>query len=528
MILVTSGAYVAADLRSELGPLPPAMLPIGNRRLFQHQAELLARAFPSERRFLSLPEGYGVSANDHKLLSRSGLQVVRVPEQLSLADSLLFVLNAVGAYDEPVRVLHGDTLLEALPTGLDTLSVAATADAYDWEYETPAEGQAQDLVWCGYFAFGDPRRLIRALVGCRHDFVAAVRSYDTQVGLQRVQARGWKDFGHSNTYHKARMQVTTERAFNALEVRGRCVTKRGEPASKIRAESRWFRALPGALKVFTPQLLDWDDGLGPGEAPWYQLEYLCQPPLNELFVHGANPPMFWRHVFGQVDQWFAAARRAVASTSPDAAQRLAAARADLIKAKSLSRLRLHAARSGLDLQAPVCLNGQDLPPLWDIAQDCIDQALRVPGLPGVVHGDLCLSNMLFDSRSGAVKLIDPRGVDQALGEALLGDLGYDIAKLTHSVIGLYDGIVAGIHRCQVLGPLAWEFHPVIEPRVAAAQALFLAHAFPGAAPSGRYLPQAVLLFLSMLPLHADCPSRQATLLANALRLYQMCRSTETA
>ena len=50
--------------------------------------------------------------------------------------------------------------------------------------------------------------------------------------------------------------------------------------------------------------------------------------------------------------------------------------------------------------------------------------------------------------------------------------------------------------------------------------LFLETPFCGRTPSQwGGLPAAVLLFLSMLPLHEDSPLRQSMLLANAMRLF---------
>ena len=121
-----------------------------------------------------------------------------------------------------------------------------------------------------------------------------------------------------------------------------------------------------------------------------------------------------------------------------------------------------------------------------------------------------------------MKLIDPRGLDADGRITPFGDFRYDIAKLAHSVLGLYDVIVAGRYTLQGSGhDLAFEVFP--ESRADIADA-FRGTAFAGRPPQAwDAQPIMVLLFLSMLPLHVDNPPRQRALMANALRLYQeMC------
>ena len=49
MILITSAAYVTPGLASEFGKLPPCMLPVQNRRLYEHQIKLFPLEEPSPR-----------------------------------------------------------------------------------------------------------------------------------------------------------------------------------------------------------------------------------------------------------------------------------------------------------------------------------------------------------------------------------------------------------------------------------------------------------------------------------------------
>ena len=65
----------------------------------------------------------------------------------------------------------------------------------------------------------------------------------------------------------------------------------------------------------------------------------------------------------------------------------------------------------------------------------------------VVHGDLCLSNILYDLRSRVCKLIDPRGSFGAAG--IYGDPRYDVAKLYHSIYGLYDFITNDLFHVEI-------------------------------------------------------------------------------
>ena len=62
-------------------------------------------------------------------------------------------------------------------------------------------------------------------------------------------------------------------------------------------------------------------------------------------------------------------------------------------------------------------------------------SLSREGPGSIMHGDFCLSNILYDLRSRICKLLDPRGSFGASG--IYGDPRYDVAKLYHSVYGLY-------------------------------------------------------------------------------------------
>ena len=157
----------------------------------------------------------------------------------------------------------------------------------------------------------------------------------------------------------------------------------------------------------------------------------------------------------------------------------------------------------------------------EIAQDCIEKALALPCSVSVMHGDLCFSNILYDTRGNRVKVIDPRGTDSSGNFSIFGTASYDLAKLSHSVLGMYDFIIAG--RYEIVAAADGDSDSIrfdIDERLDQIRQDFLAMSWVNGLTTAEILPAVVLLFLSMLPLHADRPDRQRAMRLNAYRLYQ--------
>ncbi|STM52131.1 capsular polysaccharide [Escherichia coli] len=139
----------------------------------------------------------------------------------------------------------------------------------------------------------------------------------------------------------------------------------------------------------------------------------------------------------------------------------------------------------------------------------------------IVHGDFCFSNLLFDSRVSAIKCIDPRGIN-AHGElTIYGDRRYDLAKLYHSIVGNYDLIISGNYELMNSGKagdisfyLDDEYQCNLEKEFKSIVLAGLKY------DEDEIIAITIHLFLSMLPLHADRPDRQAAFISNAFRLYK--------
>lgn len=511
MILITSAAYVDAEFQAEFGKLPPAFLPVGNKRLFTLQTKAIRESFPDEDVWLTIPESYKISTQDSRTVDDLNITVLSVPDDLSLADSILFSLNVAGANNTTVRILHGDTYLPSIPHGDNLIALAPTQDYYNWEVER--SNPSDELVWCGYFAFSSPQSLIRNLTICRGNFVNAIRGYSESHPTEKKLIDYWYDLGHINTFYKTRAKITTQRSFNELKISNTHVYKTGLPHHKIAAEGNWFHELPVRLKGFVPQLME--RGIDDGK-PFYVIEFLYLAPLNELLVNGNNPKFFWKKIFKHLSSWLHACSDQFPSKELES---VSAGRHDLIVRKTTKRLTDFCESMQFDMDEPITLNEKKLPSINAVMNHCIQLALSKPMLPGILHGDLCFSNILYDSRADMLKLIDPRAMDFNDQFTMYGDIAYDIAKVNHSILGLYDYIIAGAFSAHRNDKNEFFLEIFTDERIEKLQAAYLEEQLLPNIVATDYIPLTVLLFLSMLPLHSDNKARQLALFANAFRLY---------
>jgi hypothetical protein len=512
MLLITSGAYVESELASEFGRIPPAFLPVGNRRLYTYQIRQFGRLH--EQVFLTLPGDFLLDEADALQLRDQGVTLFRTTPGALLGAAVHEFLSGARVTG-PLDILYGDTLIaDPLREGSDWLAVGHTDEYYDWHHEAPAWGRPGGA-WTGLFSFADAA-LLRDKLAAAGDFIAAVGAYSHQIGgLAHWEVSHWLDFGHVHTYFDSKRIMTTQRHFNRLRVVDGVVTKSGEDAAKIMAEASWFEQAPAPIKPFLAPYICRTGNCDDGTPFAYQLEYLHLAALNELYVFGRLPERVWRRILGACDAYL----RTASSLAPEPAL---FSTPDYVRLtyldKTLQRLGAYASQAGIDLDAPWTLNGRAAPALRAIVYDAADALLAGEPAPSFLHGDFCFSNILFDFRAGRVKTIDPRGTDALGRPSRFGDLRYDLGKLAHSVLGLYDFIVAGFYLLQADGQdLAFR---VLSERCLPVQRLFLHTPFSGRLPAQwQCYPVMVLLFLSMLPLHADDPRRQQALMANGIRLY---------
>jgi hypothetical protein len=522
MFLIMSAAYVGQELQSEFGKIPPSFLPLGNKRLYQHQIGIAPKGADI---FLSLPASYEIKESDQKWLYNNNVEIIKVPDGITIGASVVASINLVkNNYDAPLQIIFGDTLFNELPKANDMISVSEADSSYDWAVISDDNLQCviadsqQNLnnkkkVVNGYFKFSDTALLIQSITASRWDFIEGINRYHEEKGLFSIQSNNWLDFGHVNTYYRSKASFTTQRSFNELTINANWIEKSSTKDLKIEAEANWFLNLPDRLKGFTPQFLGYEKKSGKTK---YRLEYLHQTALNELYVFGELPTKTWKQILDSALSFLKECRKEL---PPNHAPK--STLKELLNDKTIKRLNEFCQKNSISLDEQWYFNDQKPVSLNNILE------LTAKYLPSsddswvqsVLHGDFCFSNILYDFRANRVKTIDPRGITESGELSIYGDIRYDLAKLSHSVIGMYDWIIAGFFDLAVEGRNI-KFHLNESPNIKEVQ-----HEFMNLIERDFYLKpenlvaMQIRLFLSMLPLHADDKRRQLGLFANSFKLY---------
>jgi dTDP-glucose pyrophosphorylase len=455
-----------------------------------------------------------------------GRTVLELAEQAQ-GTSALVVLG-----DTHFRFADPDVLLRDEPAVL----VQTVEESYRWctaetspagivtalhDKEPGLPGPLQALIGVYYFPrLSELRTAARAAVAdtqppARRTELAQILAHvNENEPIRAVTAGDWLDCGNPDRQASSHRTLLQKREFNDLSIDSvlGTVTKRSRYVEKFLDEINYLRLLPPELAVLFPRVIgystDWQD-------PWLTLEYYGYPTLAEVFVFENVDPSIWEQIFVHLRdimlQGFMRHRRPLA---PGVVQ-------EMYLGKTRKRLEnMPASEELLALvrhPGPVTINGREvpnIPALWGRLEAEVERlAENVQGT--VVHGDLCLSNVLYDLRSRICKLLDPRGSFGASG--IYGDPRYDVAKLYHSIYGLYDFITNDLFHVSIdqqrinLDIRSRPQHRQIQERF---ERVFFAEF-----DRREILLITGLLFASMPALHYDAPRRQLAMYTRALELF---------
>jgi hypothetical protein len=541
LVLLPTARLVPTELQTEFGPIPSCMIPIDSRPALHYILErYVENGYESLVAIHDRPERVIDYLERHPGLRA---RTVDVGPTRCLGETVLVALRSLATLPESLVINFADTFVGDDLVGDDVVVCADVADAFRWTtFKTDSAERITSIrdkdqakspaasyrTFVGVFKIADARRF-GEVIAERLDsdspldpFYEAVRAYYNGVdpdGRRFQRAADWRDFGHLDTYTKTKQAFFLNRRwFNDVQIdaeRG-IVRKSSSEADKLIDEIRWYQQLPDSLQHIAPRIFRYETA----DRPSVEMEFYGYPALNDVYLFGECDRGIWERILDALGRFLAELGRH--RLEPRAPDTLVNAMRQMYEKKTRARL-----ESVRDVE---CLR-----PFWTErltinGRACLglDAALELlPRIAGeldlysvdhftVIHGDLCLSNVLWDRRTGIVRVVDPRG--SFGGFDIHGDPRYDLAKLSHSFEGHYDFFVNDLYD------LEWSADGLsCSPHLSAGHRhlrvlieAWLDRICGGRRHQVRYIES--LLFLSMVPLHSDRAKAQQAFLARGLEL----------
>lgn len=540
ILLVPSAVLVPDELRLDVGSIPAGMIPLRGKPMLERIAE--------EYEGLDVSRVVAVHEESDAIRQYAGQSdyewhIVDVGETKSLGDTVATALESLELSELRDRSLYlnfGDTLVSPVHrmNGIDYISHKKVDRTYRWttfrlengkigqiwpKYKTKKNNTQETFV--GQFGLTDALTFLSCLNDweARKDgtlprfYVALLEYLDTQeYELQTPET--WYDVGHLDTYHRTRKDFLNAREFNELQVdRKNVIKKQSRDDKTLINEIEWYQQIPTNLQPYLPRLYNWSTDISEASL---SMEYIGYPSLADIQLYGSHGQHIWNAIFHRIFDLV----NEFGEYSPDAeSERITEALEEMYLKKTrhrLNQLRKSPAFEEIFESDQIFVNGTTVPSMEDVLTR-FESVVRQNDLLereslSVIHGDLCLPNILYDSRNEILKLIDPRG---KFGQfTIYGDPRYDLAKLRHSFAGHYEHLINGhysaswsandgeisynIRTSDAQDQRTVRFDSVLEDRTAT--------------PLREVKLIEALLFLSMVSLHSDSYERQLCMLAQGL------------
>lgn len=535
LLIIPSAKVIDVSLQEQFGKIPTALIPVDGKTALEYIYLEYQKHFDE-----IVVCGFEEVEKIEKVVSYDKfpkMKLVKLTEVNSLGNTVKAVLDGYSMADvTSVSVNFADTLIRKFSSDYlesSTLAYGKVLESERWTvFETGEELNfidKQELVSddlfnavIGFFSFSDPAlfmdELNRSVLARKSDnepLYEAISRYHSKVPFQFRLTNDWLDFGHLDNYLTVKKDVES-RFFNTLEIdrkRG-IITKTSMEKEKFLNEIRWYLKLPEELQWLAPRIFDYSLSY---DSPQVKMEYYSYTTLHDVYIYGNCSLNRWNVIFDTLLDVQKEFSRYSLELNDDQKRKTV----DDIYVKK-TKQRLVSLR-----ESPVfepyfknsfSVNGTLYDSL-DTLLNNLDTLVEEMGLfdisnLSIIHGDFFFANILYEVNSNIVRLIDPRGDFGGFG--IYGDSRYDVAKLSHSLDGMYDFIIEDLFDLET-DELSISYSIKCDPIHLKIKKLYYKRFMPDEIRVIKFIQS--LLFLSMIPLHADFPKRQFVMLGTGMRLF---------
>ena len=538
ILIIPSAQMLNYEMQSETGACTNALINLAGKPLFVHIVESYQKILDDENLNVILIVKTGVKKLiiDYKEYIDKCVEVDNSSSFLETINAGLKegLINDKSDDNNQVIIHMADTLLPGKKLTLKTDCIYAssmTSDAYRWTLFTEINGvikvdsdrvfsKLQDndkFMFLGIYSLSSVNKFkkLSSEIGYSTDgidpFFKVIEKYSEYKPLSVRVTDNWLDFGNLDTYYISQLNYQNLRHFNSLEFNEKngVITKRSKDSNFLH-QVRWFQLQPSEIQFYLPRIFEYSDG----ENPYITMEILTIPTLSELFINERLDIGAWSIILSRLQDILEAFSKY--KYESEIAYNM---QYSMYVSKTVQRLEkfLTDNPDKKDIRCKGFPDGYSLCEVPSLIKDYIDKYHILSSIDLTpIHGDFCLTNLLYDQRSRIVKMIDPRGIFSLPG--IYGDSRYDVAKIYHSILSGYDYIISDkfsvnvhnnlveckIHKTKHHDEIAEMTQELLTPNLVERHQIRVVES---------------LLFLSMLPLHEDRPDRQLAMISIGLELF---------
>lgn len=236
------------------------------------------------------------------------------------------------------------------------------------------------------------------------------------------------------------------RAYNTFRVEPFGLIRKSSQTARLADEIGYYKIIQRDINksIFFPRLIashvGSEDSILAGDENWLLMEQYDYQNLGQFLTGRCDHPIDWSRAFDSLTQVMSQFET-FADTQPGDVNYT---RAMYITKTETEYQNLVDTRPDLDTlfdATHVSVNGESLAnfnTIWPSVKSYIETHM-LEYTSGMIHGDMCFSNILYGPNIGVIKFIDPRGSFGKRG--IFGDVRYDVAKLYHSLDGGYEFII---------------------------------------------------------------------------------------
>lgn len=366
-------------------------------------------------------------------------------------------------------------------------------------------------VLIGLYYFMNPELLAKCLGGNYEkvrgelQLSSLISTYSHQQEIKGMRINSWYDTGTLKDYNQTLSKNISGRSFNRFTLDEFGVLTKESNYLKLKSEIAWIEKICElGLGYLIPNYYGCKIRKeGDHEVVSYKTEFVNGSTLTEYFNYYKIGESNWIYIF---DKLLLTMNELWKNKAPSDFDIKDCAKFMYID-KTIERINNWDRKDILN-EKIVYANGEPLlgfaevfeklrPAIEKLVDDSINYA-------SIIHGDSCFSNIIFFPQTGTFKLIDPRGNFKI--DTIYGDCRYDVAKLRHNYHGLYDLITLNLFKLKENSSNDFEFsyysNDMISPDI-----------FDNVIAAHGYNINDIeliegLLFISMIPLHADNPKAQ--------------------